>query len=197
MTATQKFGVGFVCCAALVGVNASAQTSEAPGVSSSAGSQMRMAGTAPGVCRIASPTTLSSRNAVFSSNDSNGGQVTVQQLVNPVTGVAQASEISLSFAAVCNVAHSVNVRSNLGGLTREEGVVDGSFASRVDYRLDARWAGVSATRTFSGTPGQIAIPVEDGAIGALELDFQTSAGGVPLASGRYSDAVIIVLTAAS
>jgi hypothetical protein len=174
-----------------------AQSTDVAGVSASADSQVRVGGSAPSVCRISAPSTLSATNAVFSNNANNGGQISVQQLTDPLTGVARASQISLSFDAVCNVSHAMIVRSRSGGLTRDAGIVAGSFSSRVDYRVDARWAGLSASQTFNGTPGTLAIPVEDGAIGALELDFSTSGGGAPLAAGRYSDAVVVELTAAS
>jgi hypothetical protein len=174
-----------------------AQSTDVAGVSASADSQVRVGGSAPPVCRISAPSTLSATNAVFNNNANNGGQISVQQLIDPVTGIARASQISLSFDAVCNVSHAMIVRSRSGGLTRDAGFVGGAFSSRVDYRVDARWAGLTASQTFSGTSGALAIPVEDGAIGSLELDFSTFGGGAPLAAGRYSDAVIVELTAAS
>jgi hypothetical protein len=174
-----------------------AQSSEAGAVSASADSQVRVGGSAPPVCRIASPSTLSASNAVFTNNANNGGQISIQQFVDPLTGNARASQISLSFDAVCNVSHAMIVRSRSGGLTRDEGNVSGSFASRVDYRVNARWAGLSASQNFVGGSNALVIPVSDGAIGALELDFFTSGSEAPLAAGRYSDAVVVELTAAS
>jgi hypothetical protein len=160
-------------------------------------SQLRVGGSAPGVCRIASPTTLSSDNAVFDTRSVNSGQVTITQLANPVNGIARASQISLSFAAVCNVAHSMTIRSLSGGVTRAEGPVAGAFSDRIDYDVEARWAGASVSRRYTGASGVLVIPVADGAAGTLELSLQTIGGGSPLASGRYFEEVIVELAAAS
>jgi hypothetical protein len=159
--------------------------------------QVQVGGAAPRVCRINAPTTVRAANAEFTPSSVNGGQVTIARLINPVTGVAQSSQISLTFDAVCNVAHAMTIRSTTGALSRDDGVVAGSFASRVTYSVAARWAGQSASQTFTGTPGQISMPVEDGAAGSLELDLQTTAGTAPLATGRYSDALIVELSAIS
>jgi hypothetical protein len=170
---------------------------QAQEVRPNAGSQLRVGGSAPGVCRIASPTTLSSENAVFDTRSVNSGQVTITQLANPINGIARASQISLSFAAVCNVAHAMTIRSISGGVTRAEGPVAGAFSDRIDYSVEARWAGASVSRRYSGAAGALVVPVADGAAGTLELTLQTIGGGAPLASGRYFEEVIVELAAAS
>ena len=91
----------------------------------------------------------------------------------------------------------MTIRSATGGVSREQGPVTGSFSDRIDYRVEARWAGALVSRTYSGTSGALVIPVADGAAGTLELNLQTIGGGAPLASGRYSEEVIVELTASS
>jgi hypothetical protein len=162
-----------------------------------ANAQIRVAGTAPQACRIQSPTTVTSNNASFSAISANSGQVTISQLSSPVTGIAQPSSISLQFAAVCNVAHGITIRSTNGGIAREEGRNVGTFSALVGYNIDARWAGRAVSQAFVGTSSQVRLPVDDGAAGILELDVQVQGGTAPLANGRYSDSLIVELTAAS
>jgi hypothetical protein len=184
--------VAVLACGTTVFSSASAQI-----VAANGDAQVRVGGSAPRVCRIGPPSTLSANNATFSASSANSGQVTISQLANPVSGIAQSSQISLSFSAVCNVAHAMIIRSTNGGLSRDDGSVAGAFSSVVGYRVDARWAGATTSRTFSGLPGQLSLAVEDGAAGTLEVDLQTQAGTTPLATGRYSDALVVEFSATS
>jgi hypothetical protein len=181
----------------VVSLNVTPMCAAAQTVLPVASAQTRVGGSVPGVCRIAAPVTLSSTNARFIADPTNGGQITINQLASSVNGIAQPAQISLSFAALCNVSHTMVVRSVQGGLTRQEGGVGGNFASRVDYQLNARWAGNSVSGTFAGSAGALSMAVADGAQGNLELDLQTNGGDNPLAQGRYTDQVVVELTAAS
>jgi hypothetical protein len=181
----------------VVALSGDASLAYAQEVIANAASQVEIGGSAGRVCRIDAPTTLRAANASFAPSTVNSGQITIARVVDPITGVAQSAQISLSFEAVCNVAHAMRVRSANGGLTREEGKVEGSFASLVDYNVVARWAGQTGSQEFRGISGQILLPIEDGAAGSLELDVQTRPGTAPLATGRYSDALVVEMSAIS
>lgn len=166
-------------------------------VTNRAATQFQLSASAPGACRIQSPTTVSSSNASFAVSSASAGQITISQISSPTTGLALSSRISLQFDAVCNVAHAMRISSTNGGLSRDEGRNVGTFSGLVGYRVDARWAGTNTSLTLDGTPRQVSIPIDDGAAGTLELDLETQAGTSPLANGRYSDALVVEMTAAS
>jgi hypothetical protein len=154
-------------------------------------------GQAPAVCKIDAPRTVSALNAVFQPGAESSGQVTINQLVDPVTGVARPSRIALDFPAVCNHTHTLVVRSLQGGLSRVEGPAGEGFASRVDYVLSARWAGGDRLATTNGQPRTLTIPVAEGAAGTIELSFAAPGGGPSLVAGNYQDQVVVEFTAAS
>jgi diadenosine tetraphosphatase ApaH/serine/threonine PP2A family protein phosphatase len=154
-------------------------------------------GQAPPVCRISAPRTVFAQNAVFQAGSESSGQVTISQLVDPVSGVARASRIALDFPAVCNHTHVLVVRSLQGGLKRVEGASGAGFSSRVDYNLSARWAGGDRTTNLSGQPRALTISVLEGAAGTIELNLEAPGGGQSLVAGNYQDQVVVEFTAAS
>jgi hypothetical protein len=161
-----------------------------------AATQTLLGGVAPPVCRIGAPQVLSSQNATFQSGSESSGQVSISQLSDLQTGAALPSRIALSFPAICNHTHLLVVRSAQGGLARLEGPAGGDFASRVDYRLAARWAGASGAADLAGAPQSFALSVADGADGFIELDLQAPGGGPSLVAGTYQDQVVVEFTAA-
>lgn len=157
-------------------------------------------GTAPSACLVQTPQAAIGTNTTFSSGNSQQGQVTITQFVDPQTAVAKEATISVALPAICNTAHHVTVTSQNRGLLRAGGVASqtavNGFREFVPYTVTASWAGQTATgQSLTGTP--VNITTQDGAAGQVSLTIDVPGGGDPLVAGTYSDSLTIELQVAS
>ena len=162
--------------------------------------RLDISGESPSACLISSPTAASASNSTFSATGNQQGQITITQLADPQTAVALASTIDLDLPVICNTAHSVNISTANGGLTRlgapaSAAEVNG-FRQYVPYQVSATWAGQTANAT-SQAGNTITINSSDGAAGQLDLVISFPGGGDPLVAGVYNDQVVIQLQVAS
>jgi hypothetical protein len=152
---------------------------------------------APGVCRISGPQTLSADNALYTSTSDRTGLIAINQFVDPATGAARSARIALSFPAICNHSHTLVFRSAQGGLARVAGPAGGNFSSNVPYSIATRWGGQARGIMLAGVANSQSIVVLDGAKGSIELDIRFPGGGAPLVGGQYADQLVVELAADS
>ena len=164
---------------------ASAQTTTTQG-------RLDIVADAPSACVVASAASVAGANATFQAA-SDGAEVRITELIDPQTGQARASSINVLLPITCNTAHRLVLSSDNGGLLRAGGdqqPADG-FREFVPYQVSASWSGQSVSA--SSTQGPVSINVGDGAAGEASVTIDIPAGGDPLVSGAYADAVVIEL----
>lgn len=157
-----------------------------------------MVGYAPSACLISGAPRGTGANAVLDAVGARQADIRIVELVDPTTGQARAASISLALPVICNVNHQVIVRTQNGGLARDDrsggGQAAPGFREAVPYGVTARWAGVVAGGQ-SGAPFELIAP--GAAAGDLAIDIDIPAGGVPLVAGAYSDQLVVELRVAS
>jgi hypothetical protein len=156
--------------------------------------RLDIVGDAPNACVISSAGSSAGANAVFRSLTAGAAEVRITEMIDPQTGAARASSISILLPIICNSAHRLLLRSGNGGLLREGGSRQagaGGFREFVPYQLSAVWSGQSAAN--ASDQGPVVINVADGAAGDASVTIDVSGGGAPLVGGGYSDAVVIEL----
>jgi len=144
-------------------------------------------------CVISAPTAEGGVNATFTSQGATSGEIAIGQLVDPVSATAQASAIAIDLPVICNTSHVLTVRSANGGLARG-GVVapaTGAFREFLPYRVSVDWAGQALAQASDAGTAQLAVATP--AQGTARIGFATTAGGDPLVSGQYTDALIVEL----
>lgn len=157
-----------------------------------------MVGYAPSACLIGRAPRGTGTNAVLAAAGARQADIRIVELVDPTTSQPRPTSISLSLPVVCNVSHQIIVRTQNGGLARDnrEGGLQAEpgFRETVPYGVTARWAGVVATGQ-SGVPFELIAP--DAAAGDLTLDIEIMPGGQPLVAGSYSDELVVELRVAT
>jgi hypothetical protein len=146
------------------------------------------------VCTLSSPAVSgSSINASYALSS-----VTLTQLIDPTTALANDSSITLQIAhALCNHSAWLSLGSRNGGLTSSTGasVMSGQFLTVVPYVAAASWGGLTLTLdTGSGVKiakGQVA-----GAnSGSLSLNIAVLKSAAPVVQGTYSDVLTVKIGA--
>lgn len=148
---------------------------------------------APSACVVASAASVAGANATFQAA-SDGAEVRITGLIDPQTSLARASSINVLLPITCNTAHRLVLSSDNGGLLRAgsgDQDVAGGFREFVPYRMSVSWSGQSVSA--ASTQGPVSINVGDGAAGEASVTIDIPAGGDPLVSGAYADAVVIEL----
>lgn len=179
---------------------ATSSVSAKPGLIDS--KDMGVSANAPPVCVIANQSSQRIRPLV---NTTAAGSAAVQitALVDVGTMSTAAAQVEVSFDAMCNFPHRLNVASENNGLFRSANAAapPSGFGSAVPYTADVRWG--DQTLAFNAN-AKIRSRFEDRlligqpASGAIVLAFNVLPGatnaqnGAPLASGIYSD--ILTLT---
>ncbi|HET9630055.1 MAG TPA: hypothetical protein VFP14_11290 [Novosphingobium sp.] len=161
---------------------------------SEASRRIVISGDAPSACVIASPTAEQGTNASFSSQSAAAGQITITQLVDPVSSTPLGSALAIDLPVICNTAHVLTVRSSNGALTRPgaaAGPASGGFSATLPYRVSVDWGGQSLSRQSDAGTAQIALA--SAMQGTARVAFATTPGGAPLVAGQYTDALIVEL----
>jgi hypothetical protein len=157
-------------------------------------SHLNLTANAAPVCTLSSPVASgSSVNAGYAMNS-----VTLTQLIDPTTALANDSSITLQIAhALCNHSAWLSLGSRNGGLTSSSGVnvAAGQFLTVVPYVAEASWGGLTiALDTGSGV--KIAKGELAGAnSGSLSLNIAVHKGATPVVQGTYSDVLTVKIGA--
>jgi hypothetical protein len=146
------------------------------------------------VCLLSSPIVSgSSLNAGYAVNS-----VTLTQLIDPTTALANDSSISLQIAhALCNHSAWLSLGSRNGGLTSSTGasVAAGQFLTVIPYVAAASWGGLTLTLD-TGSGVNIAKGEVAGAnSGSLSLNIAVHKGATPVVQGTYSDVLTVKIGA--
>ena len=148
---------------------------------------LQVVATAPSLCRMAPPSAAG--DAVFTAEGGGG----VLQLTNFVDddGIANPLQVSLSIDVICTGPHNVRVLSASGGVSNLDGGTTGTgFSSRLDYGLQADWAGQAFGFTTAGAPVAADLIQNGPARGSFEVDL-TFTGGQRLVAGEYEDELTV------
>ncbi|MCS6622537.1 hypothetical protein N0B44_06425 [Roseibacterium beibuensis] len=149
---------------------------------------IQVVATAPSLCRMAPPTATG--DATFSA-ESGGALLQLNDLVND-DGIANPLQVSLSIDVICSGPHNVRVLSASGGISNREGAgaIGTGFSSRLDYALQADWAGQSFGFATAGAPVAADLTRNAPAHGTfgVELNFT---GGERLVAGEYEDELTV------
>lgn len=164
---------------------------------------MPVTGRAPQVCSIQAPRVQSGALINFSGLD--GDTLRVTEFANSKTLATQPASATVSFEAVCNMAHRVVIESENNGLWPVDGRIvtaPSGFTTAVPYLAQVKWNGASsvmATDAKSRRIVQQTVPVDAPAAGDIELTLSIAAGASngqvnsPLIAGDYTDTVRITL----
>jgi hypothetical protein len=151
-----------------------------------------LVGVAPDACVISAPSLASSFNVTVEPvAGPNTTRVTVNQMINTETLQSVPASVYLNFPLICSGPNRVILTSARGGMR-----LDGSarpapgFTDRVDYVLNAQWAGRSATGGTT-TGGGLEIDSPEGANGLLYLSIKIGGGQDRLFAGTYSDTLTL------
>lgn len=161
--------------------------------------RLEIAGQAPPACVLNAPTASGGQNATFASTGANSGEIRIVEFGDPVTAQPRAATINLSLPVICNAPHRLTVTSANGGMLRDGGNSRNrpanGFGEFVGYRIDASWAGQSAS-VLTNQNNTLLIASAQGGAGDMGLTFAVPPGGGPLVAGRYSDTVTVQFQAA-
>lgn len=165
-----------------------------------ASQRIEMLGDAPVACVMNSPNASASVNASFSSTSATTGQISITELVDPLTAMPRQSAIQLSLPTICNTSHSVTVRSSNGGLLRAGGQASnrqsaGGFGEFLTYTFGIDWAGQTLVRPSDA--GMVEITSAQPRSGEIVLRVNTPEGGGPLIAGQYSDSIVVEVQASN
>ncbi|ALJ16175.1 hypothetical protein [Sphingopyxis macrogoltabida] len=157
--------------------------------------ELEMVGEAPAACVLRAPSATAGVNASFDPTGPTSGELRIIQMVNPTTAEPLPTSITLALPVVCNASHRIELRSQNGGLLRDQGNArnrqSGSgFGEFVTYRVGLAWAGQQRDVT-SEEARNLSIDAFRGAAGDAVLNVSLPGGGGPLVAGRYSDAIIV------
>jgi hypothetical protein len=181
----------------LVLVIAAATASAQPGLSES--KDMGVTANAPDVCIISNQATGRIRPLVNTTTAGNTA-VEITTLIDTGTLSTAAAQADVTFDAMCNYPHKINIVSDNNGLFRPINAapaVDG-FASAVPYTADLSWGGqaiVFEANAKTRGPAQRNLLIGEPTAGQIVLKFSVLPGatnaqnGAPLAAGIYSDII--------
>ena len=157
----------------------------------------RFGGVAGFACLVSAPQATQTNGAVASTNGSILKLVfDSQTVIDPATLIARPFTVSLSLPVICNGAHNVSVRSSRGGMQLQIPVAQAvGLSSRIDLSVAALWLGDTGLFTTSGTPTATSIPQKNAGSGLIQVTVSGINGNNPLVAGRYSDEIVIDLTA--
>ena len=162
---------------------------------------MGVSANTPDVCIISNQNNGRIRPLV-NATSSGAAAVEITSLIDRGTMSTAAAQVEVTFDAMCNFPHKLNVISDNNGLFRPinaAAVVPG-FASAVPYTADVTWGG--QTLAFEATAqrrglAQADLIIAEPAQGSIVLQFNVLPGatnaqnGAPLAAGIYSDVIRI------
>lgn len=159
-------------------------------------------GSAPQICAVAQPSFATAGLNNFRALD--GGNLQVDQLVDPRTLATNGAAAEVSFSAVCTFPHRIVLRSQNNGLWRNQpgsGATVG-FADAVPYSAEVSWGGArqrfEATGQSRGST-QLSTAITDATVGDLTIALTILAGASnrsansPLLAGVYSDILTVTL----
>ncbi|MFC6199508.1 hypothetical protein [Ponticaulis profundi] len=151
----------------------------------------RLDGVVPDLCQFGEMSVLGDADASIAQTD-DGIAITLASIVDPETAEPIPYGLSIQFAAQCNFAHQVSIRSIFGGLLNDDGSGSDGFSNRSDYSVSARWADESFDYTTSGMRGEgIGVSVSGVRSGDFQIEINSVPTSTPLISGDYSDQIII------
>lgn len=166
----------------------------AQSIDGSAAIQTTFRGAVAAGCRVSTATTTTASNASVSALSPGSADIAISQLVDD-DGTVVGSTVVLSLPAVCNQAHTLNLESLRGGLQGNgPPLAGGPFRTLVPYTVTVDWAGGS--QLFATGDESLSLSIGDAATGPVTVTIQIPAGGAPLASGTYSDELVLELGAA-
>jgi hypothetical protein len=160
---------------------------------------MGVSANTPDVCIISNQNNGRIRPLVNATTSGAAG-VQITSLIDIGTMSTAAAQVEVSFDAMCNFPHKLNVISDNNGLFRPINAapaVDG-FASAVPYTADVSWGG--QTLAFEANAqrrglAQADLLIAEPVAGLIVLQFNVLPGatnsrnGAPLAAGIYSDII--------
>lgn len=149
---------------------------------------MQVVATAPSLCRMAPPTATGD---MFIAADSGGALLQLNDLVND-DGVANPRQVSLSIDVICTGPHNVRILSASGGISNVEssGPVGPGFSNRLNYALQADWAGQSFGFATAGAPVAADLVQNAPARGSFGVQLNFT-GGERLVAGEYEDELTV------
>lgn len=160
---------------------------------------MGVSASAPDVCIISNQNNGRIRPLV-NATSAGSAAVEITSLIDRGTMSTAAAQVEVTFDAMCNFPHKLNVISDNSGLFRPINAAPSvaGFASAVPYTADVSWGG--QTLAFEANAqrrglSQADILVAEPAAGSIVLQFNVLPGatntsnGAPLAAGIYSDVI--------
>lgn len=160
---------------------------------------MGVSANTPDVCIISNQNNGRIRPLV-NATTSGSAAVEITSLIDRGTMSTAAAQVEVSFDAMCNFPHKLNVISDNNGLFRpiNAAQVVAGFASAVPYTADVTWGG--QTLAFEATAqrrglAQADLIIAEPSAGSIVLQFNVLPGatnaqnGAPLAAGIYSDVI--------
>lgn len=187
---------------AAIGFNTSAMAA------ASASATVAMSGPVDPTCTLGTPVASATTGAVATPGASNTGVALT--LANASTAALEASGFTLTYAGMCNYAHSVGIKATNGGLLNASAVANapiaGTFVQRVGYTASAAWGGVTAavpgatTSTSAATGVAAAMIAQQSAVagsnlGDLVLTVAIAADANPVVAGTYSETLTLKIGA--
>lgn len=177
---------------------------------------VNLAADSPNVCLIrAEPVASAGTNATLASASDSASVVSITQLADPVDASLLDAALTLTFAAMCNGAHTVTLTSQNGGLLNASRAANApvetssAFIRKVGYEARYTWAGDSSTPAEglqfdndvgAGAAGAGATsaasdpnPVAGSNEGDLVLTLLIVASETPVVEGAYADVLTFVL----
>jgi hypothetical protein len=160
---------------------------------------MGVSANTPDVCIISNQNNGRIRPLV-NATTSGAAAVEITTLIDRGTMSTAAAQVEVSFDAMCNFPHKLNVISDNNGLFRPINAAQAvaGFASAVPYTADVTWGG--QTLAFEANAqrrgvAQADLIIAEPAAGSIVLQFNVLPGatnaqnGAPLAAGIYSDVI--------
>ncbi|WP_271439475.1 hypothetical protein [Pontixanthobacter luteolus] len=177
---------------------APAQDFSGSGFDATGRQQLEVVAVGQPVCNVSPGSASALSNATFTSEGASGGTVSITNLSNPQTALAQPVNVQVEVPVICNSAHEITVRSANGGLQRAGGTRDavGGFVQFLPYQVRFDWAGqVLSGQSDDGA--ELAMSIPNAGEGALLVDVALDGSDAPLVAGAYEDTLQIEITAAN
>jgi hypothetical protein len=159
--------------------------------------RLEILGTSRPACVLGAATSTAGNNMTFQPLSNVSGQVRITDMVDSNL-VSRGGSIEVILPVICNSAHRIRVHSDNGGLRRVGAPGrPGPFAELVPYRVNTTWGAQQASFTTDGSGGTLIINAAEARAGQVGLSIAVTRGGRPLATGLYSDQIVVELQAAN
>jgi hypothetical protein len=189
---------------AAVGFNTSAMAD------ASASAAVTFSGTNAETCTLGTPVPSAQTNAVATPGAST--TTVAMTLTNSTSAALNAGGFTLTYAGMCDYAHSVGIKATNGGLLNASAVANapvagsGAFIQRIGYTSSVAWAGATTTGpapandtavATGDTPSTVAIQtaVLGSNRGPLVLTVGIAADATPVVAGLYSETLTLKIGA--